>query len=262
MLHRIKKIYLRVKYKLNYSLWLKTKRGIINSRNISNLSQLHANKRCFIIGNGPSLLKCDVSLLKNEITIASNNQFLMWEEMGFKPSYYTVEDRLTAQLRKEEINNLSGTNKIYPFDLSDILLPLPDVNYINFIRHYKGFPKFSVNFDEVAYWGGTVSFLNMQLACYLGCKEIYLIGFDHSYNVKKDANNIITSTGNEATHFHPNYFLKGQKWFDPNTERMEMAYIKAKQVLSASGVKVYNATVGGKLEVYERIDYNTLFTNK
>lgn len=259
MLHQIKSSLIKLWNKIGYERWLRTQEGRQNYARIQQLANTQKNKRCFIIGNGPSLLKCDVSKLKDEITIASNNQFLMWEEAGFKPTYYTIEDRLTAQSRQEAVNALTGPEILYPYDLRDILLPGNGVNYINFVRDYDDFPRFSLNFADVVYWGGTVSFLNMQLAYYLGCNEIYLVGFDHSYNVKKDANDVVISTGNEATHFHPDYFLKGQKWYDPNTGRMEKAYVKAKEVLQAEGVKVYNATVGGQLEVYERVDYNKLF---
>ena len=53
--------------------------------------------------------------------------------------------------------------------------------YVYFERLYRGLPKFSFDLRRVAYWGGTVSFFNLQLAAYLGCNPIVLIGFDHSY---------------------------------------------------------------------------------
>ena len=58
--------------------------------------------------------------------------------------------------------------------------------YVYFERLYRDFPKFSFDLRRVAYWGGTVSFFNLQLAAYLGCNPIVLIGFDHSYQVPVD----------------------------------------------------------------------------
>jgi hypothetical protein len=40
---------------------------------------------------------------------------------------------------------------------------------------------------------------------------------------------------------------------------MIMHYEKAKEVCDALGIKVFNATVGGKLEVFPRVNYKDLF---
>ena len=37
------------------------------------------------------------------------------------------------------------------------------------------------------------------------------------------------------------------------------AYQKAKQYAETHGIKIYNATRGGKLEVFERVDFDSLF---
>jgi hypothetical protein len=131
---------------------------------------------------------------------------------------------------------------------------------INFIREYKPFPKFSNDFSEKVFWGGTVSFLNLQFAFYLGCNPIYLIGFDHNYTVtEKSENFVITSEKDDINHIHPNYFGKGYRWHDPNVERMERSYLEAKKFFHQHNVKIFNATIGGKLEVFERCEYDKIF---
>src|ERR1700738_2271379 len=52
----------------------------------------YRDRRCFVIGNGPSLGKMDLSPLRDEITIGCNGLFLLFEKLGFLPTYYTVED--------------------------------------------------------------------------------------------------------------------------------------------------------------------------
>ena len=44
---------------------------------------LHRGKRCFVIGNGPSLKQTDLSLLKNEFTFGLNRIYLLFPELGF-----------------------------------------------------------------------------------------------------------------------------------------------------------------------------------
>lgn len=240
--------------------WLLSAEGKMNQQRLDSLKNKYTGKRCFIMANGPSLLKSDLSLLKTEITISSNAQFLIWDKMGFIPTFLTVEDTLVGEDRSKELNAIDTTTKIFPQDLDYCLKWDSSTMYINFIRQYKGFPTFSPDFGKKVYWGGTVSFLNMQLAYYLGCSEIYLIGFDHNYTVtQKIVDTVITSEKDDVNHIHPDYFGKGYRWHDPNVERMERSYLEARGFLDERNIKIRNATVGGKLEIFERVDYNKLF---
>lgn len=222
----------------------------------------YAGRRCFVIGNGPSLKKLDLTKLKDEITIGSNGLFLIFKEMDFVPTFYTIEDRLVAADRFREAHAIAGAVKVYPRDLQRILGDSPDTVWLNFRRAYFNFPKFSEDLPKVCYWGGTVTHMNLQLAFWLGCSEIYMIGFDHNYIVPGDASvqgAIITSQSDDPNHFHPDYFGKGYRWHDPQVERMERSYIVARTHFERAGRKVFNATAGGHLEVFPRRDYRELF---
>jgi 6-hydroxymethylpterin diphosphokinase MptE-like protein len=241
-------------------LWSVSSAGVENRRKLTSLKGKFTGRRCFVMASGPSLLKCDLSLLRNEVTICSNAQYLIWDKMGFVPNFLTVEDRLVAEDRCDDLNSLRQVTKIFPLDLAYCLENSDNTVFVNFVREYKLFPKFSADFDKVVYWGGTVSALNLQLAYYLGCREIYLIGFDHEYKVPEKIDNpVITSEADDVNHVHPNYYGKGYRWHDPNLARMEQSYIEARRFFDANGVLIRNATVGGKLEVFERVDYASLF---
>ena len=110
--------------------------------------------------------------------------------------------------------------------------------------------------------GGTVSYLCMQLAYYMGFRQVYLVGFDHSYRIPKDAvikGNDILSQSADPNHFSGDYFGKGKRWHDPMVDRMATAYGKAKKYYEKSGRQIINATAGGKLEVFDRMPYDGLF---
>ena len=129
-------------------------------------------------------------------------------------------------------------------------------------RQYADFPHFSANAARIVWVGGTVSYIAMQLAYFMGFSEVYLVGFDHSYTVPKEAEvegRAITSASDDPNHFHPDYFGKGYRWHDPQVDRMEIAYRKARQAYETAGRKIYNATAGGHLETFERADYAALF---
>lgn len=254
------KVFAKTTTAFNDLKWQFSRDYIDNKNKLTSLNGKYPEKRCFIMANGPSLLNCDLTLLKNEITISCNAQFLIWDKMGFIPTFHTVEDTLVAEDRSKELNAINSTTKIFPRDVSYCLDYDRNTIFINFKRNYKLFPKFSDDFTKVVYWGGTVSFLNMQLAYLLGCKEIYLIGFDHNYKVpSKIVDTVITSEENDVNHIHPDYFGKGYRWHDPNVARMEQAYVEARRFFDEKKIKIMNATIGGKLEVFERIDYNSLF---
>jgi hypothetical protein len=247
--------YMRLKYKVNITK---------NEKRLRDLKNIYKGRRGFILGNGPSLNKIDLGLLKNQITIGCNGIFLITDQMGFMPTFYTVEDTLVAEDRAKDINRICGTHKIIPYDLRHWLKPDDCTIYVNFKRNYNAFPKFSTCFDAKVYWGGTVTFLNMQLAYYLGLKEIYLIGMDHTYKIpgidkKKGA--VITSQSDDQNHFHPDYFGPGYRYHDPMVERMEKGYLKAKEFFERDDRAIFNATAGGNLEVFPRVPFENVIVS-
>ena len=236
-----------------------------NEKKLRDLKNIHYGERCFILGNGPSLLKHDLSLLKNEITFGVNAIFLGFEDMNFKPTYYVIEDRFPAEDNRNEINSISDIIKIFPEDLRYCLKKDQNTININFSRYYakwgdSNFPKFSKNIQKVAYWGGTVTYLNFQLAFYMGFSDVFLIGMDMNYQISdKVIGNIINATVEDENHFHPKYFGPGKRWHPPEMDRMFGCYEYAKQVYEESNRNIFNASIGGSLDVFERVDYLSLF---
>jgi len=242
--------------------------GIYLSANEWRLAQFkdwHKNQRAFIIGNGPSLNLCELGVLKDEITFGVNSIFLNYNKMGFHPTYYVVEDVLVAEDRAEEINRYQGPKKFFGNYLKYCLSDNPSTHWLNVrfcYENYPGFPNFSRNALRMVWTGGTVTYLCLQLAYYMGFSEIYLVGFDHHYTIPSKAKvsgTEILSTGDDPNHFNPTYFGKGYRWHEPNVDRMEKAYRKANKFFSLDNRKIMNATKGGNLEVFERIEFERLF---
>lgn len=238
---------------------------------ILGLKNKYKNQRCFIVGNGPSLNLHDLRLLESEITFGVNGIFYKTDEMGFKPTFYVVEDKAVMRDNVDRINQYKGVIKIFPTDYYDLI---DDDNKDSVIwfkmnqGYYEGkspnfrVPRFSSDSSEVVFCGQTVTFINLQLAYFMGFSEVYLIGMDFSYQVPQTTiinGGVYLSTGDDPNHFHPQYFGSGKTWHDPKLDRVERAYKLARLVYESSNIKLYNATLGGKLEVFERVDYNALF---
>ncbi|MFC1481290.1 6-hydroxymethylpterin diphosphokinase MptE-like protein [Candidatus Neomarinimicrobiota bacterium] len=238
-----------------------------NERKLREFKDSHAGERCFIIGNGPSLNNLDLKKLQNETTFGVNAIYTNYEKMGFYPSYYVVEDVFVAEDRHAEINAYKHSKKFFGNYLRYCLTPDETTTLLNVIvnyHEYKNFPHFSTNALARVYVGGTVTYLCLQLAFYMGFSEVYLIGFDHNYSIPESAltskdGSAILSTDDDPNHFNPAYFGKGKRWHDPNVDRMEKALKKAGATFEQHGKKVYNATAGGKLEVFERVEFDSLF---
>jgi hypothetical protein len=82
---------------------------------------------------------------------------------------------------------------------------------------------------------------------------------DHNVASKGDANKMVVSQGDDLNHFMPNYFGKGVKWQFPDLDTSEIGYAFARDAYRKAGREVVDATVGGKLTIFPKVDYNSLF---
>ena len=226
------------------------------------------HERCFLIGNGPSLNRTDLSVLRDEVTFAVNGFFLKVRDLDWKPTFYLIEDHLVAEDRAHWVNNFHGPIKFFPAYLGYVFPPGEDTIFYNH-RPRKSYPHgfdFSLEADRITYTGCTVTFSMLQIAAWLGFREIYLIGVDASYDIPSDAQQgkdyavgVLDMKSDDPNHFDPNYFGKGFRWHDPQVEKMVEAYGEARRTLEGTSQRIYNATVGGRLEVFERRSFASLF---
>jgi hypothetical protein len=233
-----------------------------NERQLSALKDIHKDRRCFIIGNGPSLKIADLEKLGQEITFAVNKIYLAFDQTNWRPSYYVVTDGLVAKQNYHEINELFGFPKLISSWATERWYT-PFKNAIYF--RYKGYetypepPGFEKNIIDKIYAGRTVVYACLQLACFMGIKEIFLLGIDFNFVEPSNMNNGILSSEGEVNHFHPDYRKIGEKWFDPKIEYQKKAFQVADESIIQLGGRIYNATRGGKLEIFRRVDFDSLF---
>ena len=221
------------------------------------LANKHAGQPCFVIGNGPSLKVSDLSRLKGFTTIASNKIFLAFEETDWRPSYYTIGDPILWEKISSEICGR------FDFVHSPDYLTKKG-NLDNFVTWRSLWPneldvkepsKFSANGAWGFFGGHTITFENLQFAAHLGCNPIYIIGCDHYYAGEKGvALDQVVAAGAACNHFHKDYRAEGEVVNSAPIERMNQAYRAARLFSDRSGVKIYNATRGGELEAFERVD--------
>ena len=122
---------------------------------------------------------------------------------------------------------------------------------------------FSQNILNGIYTGESVLISMIQVASSLGIKEIYLMGVDNSYNVPNNQVDelYITSEG-ESNHFHEGYRNNGDIWVEPRVDKIELQFKAMEKLAKKYNITIYNATRGGKLEVFQRVNFDDLFRKK
>jgi hypothetical protein len=224
-------------------------------RQLAALKDAHRGERCFIIGNGPSLKKTDLSRLRGEYSFGVNRIYLMFPELGFTTSFFLSVNSLVIEQCAEEIRALP-IPKFISWRSRHLIQPTPDMAFLH--TTYTG-PKFATDACGRIWEGATVTNVALQLAYHMGFQQVILIGVDHTYATQGKPNTTITSQGDDPNHFNPGYFGKGFRWQLPDLDTSERGYWMALQAYEQAGRQVLDATVDGKLTIFPKVDYNSLF---
>ena len=251
-----------------YMRWSKKKafqqyKESLDSLKIQTLKGKESGKRCFIIGNGSSLRVEDLEKLKNEITFACNRIYNIFDKTSWRPTYYMAVDtdgldEMAPCVLNKGISHIFLNEKAKKNVSSD-----NDDLYWEYLSYGNGgfviniFDDKSIHISEdvskcfIA--GYTVTFSAIQLAIYLGIREIYLIGVDFNYSLYTDK-----WGRKKKKEGVTNYFDGKNLGSYLNYHSTMRAYQKAKEYCDEHGIRIANATRGGCLEVFERQDFDKL----
>lgn len=214
-------------------------------------------RRCFVVGNGPSLRVEDLNMLQNEDCFGTNEIHRIFNQTKWRPKYYLIMDRYS----KSTPSQIEKLDCEYVF-LGDYYCRFNEVrrkNYICLHQHFnynEDYYEFSDNIEKCIINSPTVSYGAMQIAAYLGYAEIYLLGFDHNYAFEFDEKGNVISTGKQNTHFFKDDVPED---IIANVWGMTKAYEAFGRYAKEHHITVRNATRGGKLEVFERVNLDSLF---
>lgn len=221
---------------------------------IADFKDKYCGKRCFIIGNGPSLSTKDLERLDNELTFASHFIYKIFDKTEWRPNFYCVEDIEFLENNVHDIMKLENDYS-HGFFTGNCYKNLPKP----FLKNNKNdfwlidkadwtdYPDFSLSANKYIAEGYTVTYAVIQLAVYMGFTEIYLLGVDHFY----ESGNSYSSAIGEMNFYNI-----------PQTDKTTLSYIKARRVCEKQGIKIMNATRGGHLEVFERVNFDSVIGEK
>ena len=236
---------------------------------IKKFKGIHKVERCFIIGNGPSLRLEDLERLKKEHTFACNLIFQCYEHTMWRPEYYFfIESNSTTFNTRNNVEYMTNNCKAAFVRGGGSLYSYREDQMINNLYYMKmELPKdidnmpFSKNCEERVFSGTTITYTMIQMAAYMGFNEIYLIGIDHTFSKIIDKHGKVYSgeldKGKEHAAFLGDYDMPNGS----EVYKVESAYRAAQNYCDMNNIKIYNATRGGKLEIFKRIDFDSLFEN-
>lgn len=239
----------------------KTKEG----KRIKQYKNKYMGERCFFIGNGPSLKVDDLLVLqeRKEITFAFNRIYNIFEDTPWRPDFYISQDEKMLSGCYDILDQLNLQVKFIPIQLKWYYgINVHDAVYFNMNWKQADNPQhfyFGDNAAHEIYCANTVMYTAAQLAFYMGFKEIYLIGVDHHFHISQNNKGEIIIDNTVKDYFTDNYNTDKDKLYIPNTEKSTLTYIAMKEQCERRGVQIYNATRGGKLEVFPRVAFDKLF---
>lgn len=195
-------------------------------------------KRIFLVGNGSSLHLTPLRLLEGEDSMGMNLCHLMYPYTSWRPTHYFCIDVADGDERWRDAVKATPNAELFlwdEFEYEGRHTPITRCKKHHFYASDNTshrveswhLPSLCTAFSSI--------YPMMQLAVMLGYEEIYLLGCD-LWTGKND-------------HFSPDYVKR------EDVERRNRDALWLHQVSKQScPVPIYNATVGGNLETYPRVD--------
>lgn len=236
------------------------------------LKDRHRGRRCFVIGNGPSLARQDLAPLAGEVTIAMNAFVRHPLVRHVRPTYYLFADHVFFDGTPQCDAFLAGvrdavTDSTFLAPLACArtiagrgLLPQDCTRYVAYAGMLRSANVRDIDLTRTVPAVINCAQLAIMTAIYTGCSQIYLLGLDHDW---------LASRVHEG-HFYagktlPNHAVAHgdpQRW--PYRDQLRSAgeawdgYIALREYAERRGTQIVNCTAGGFLDVFPRQAYEPL----
>ena len=222
------------------------------------LNRIYNNKRCFIIGNGPSTNSQDLKLLKDEFTFVVNSFFRFKDYEAVHPKFYCLIDPAYFEGSETFVKYFIEIEKKVHLD-TVFFFPIQSKKFMdkhNLLSNNKKYyllmkSKFEEDLNFNSNIDGNIPGLQcVTLAClivsiYMGFKEIFLLGCEHNWLSFR-----IPAT---APHFYSEDYSNFKVKFSYEEEITDVLKLfKSYRLLKQkfSNVKIYNCTPNSFLDVF------------
>lgn len=251
---------------------------IIELNRNAQLYNKHEGDRCFLIATGSSINNQNLKLLKNEILFSLSRFYYHKDYMFLKPKYqissgykmHKIAESIAEAFFKEFSEKCISENIFFDYMDKEYVSKNNKISSSERTFYYSANLPFSYLLDNkidltksiCAYQN--IFILSIQIAIYMGFKEIYLLGADHDWILKYYSNESIyfyennnlsknEDSVNDSWKKHENIFPILESYY-----KKWQHYISLKNYAEANHIKIYNATDGGMLDVFQRVSFQDI----
>lgn len=239
---------------------------------------IYNGRRCFILCNGESVATQDLTPLKDEIVFSVSQGYLLKQYELIKPQYhcspqFTYTELFTEKIAIEylrEMDALTGdaeiflsTNEKNIVEKNNIFLGR-NVNYLNFDCREQTWDQNELfDISKPVPTAHSVPVMCIMIAMYMGFSHIYLLGTDHDVVIKnkylypfkpKTLLNAITIVDMKSGDIKFDYFAMFSSYVE-----LWKQYLAINRIAKINNIEIVNATNGGILDVFPRIELGQLF---
>ncbi len=214
------------------------------------LKDRHRFRPLLVVGNGPSLNRTPLDDFSNVPAIGMNKIDLIFPRVQWRPELIVCVNNLVARQHQD----FFVASKIPVFLAWKTRLMLrrhnrPKLNYFDL----NASNEFSTDATSGFGSSATVTYIALQIAYWMGAEPVVLFGVDHSFKFSGPKATYEKRSGDDENHFDPNYFRSGSVWGTPDLDQSEKDYKIARDAFEADGRHVFDATIEGRLAVFEKI---------
>jgi hypothetical protein len=243
------------------------------------LKDRHRGARVFILCNGPSVKKQNIRPLKDELVISVSSGYLHPDYAEIAPRYHCVPQVTYGLMTRTDVVTwfremhdrlgkatliLSETEE--PLVREEGLFPGRDVRYVHLKGVFSDLPPGKIpDLTNTIPGVQSVPILALMLTMYMGGDKLYLLGTDHDH-----------FRSGEYKYFYEPTVLKGKDifvdekgslrggWFAEFSGLAVLwsQYRSMKEIAHANGIEIFNATHGGELDEFPRVELDSLFPNR
>lgn len=220
------------------------------SDDVRDLSGLLRGKPLLIVGNGPSLNDTPLTEFDKVYSIGMNKIDLIFERTSWRPDIIVVTNNLVV---RQHCGKMAEHG--IPCYLSWKSRWFVPRNLRQRFRYFldKVAPGFQRDIARGLGASATVTYAALQFAYYMEADPVIIVGLDHNFSYSGNPNDYRKREGKDVNHFDSNYFAPGQYWGVPDLKESEVSFLKAKEAFDNAGRKIVDATIGGKLNVFDKI---------
>lgn len=224
----------------------------------------HAGRRCYVLGNGPSLAQIDLSALAGDISIGMNSIHRHPSVKCWSPTYYCRAEPGAAYDSVEKLQSIRTLTKdlncegyFFPLDAQasiekhQLLSPARSY-YFKSIVDLTEWPieeHLLEMADGIPFVGNTAQFA-ILLAMYLGANPIILLGMDHDFLAHRSINRHFYSAEAEEAGGSDDLRIYPYKKMMADCMREWDRYEVIDAMAKRQGTTILNATRGSFLDVF------------